>query len=253
MENPNRVLVSEDTDLWQGILARFLAGAVFELHQARDLAGTIAELQRYYFNAVIVDLALDPIDEYRLDGIETMRTIRTLNEGTQAIVLTGKGTVELAVAALRDFQVFHFLQKEKIDRPEDLLPVVEEACTRAYRLVRGPGALPPLETFLEPMDWHRLSSKIQVRQNDLKDVFSGLVRSCMPIRFRGKRLKPDFEAEHLFTAELWSKWFGKAVRIMVGKRGDSAVSPTGKELHSYHLDTAAGLVVPVDAPFEGFL
>jgi ActR/RegA family two-component response regulator len=253
MTNPNRVLVSEDTELWQGIIARLFAGTPFELHQARDLETTISELERRFFNVVIVDLGLDPVDEDRLDGVETMRKIRAFDEGTQAIVLTGKGTVDLAVAALRDFRVYHFLQKEKLE-PAQFVRMLEEASMQAYRLVRGPGRLYPLDASIEPVDWHRFSSLLQVRENDLKNVFSALVRNCMPARFRGKRLRPELTAAgNAVTAQLWSRWFGTAVRILAGKHGDGTLSSAGDEVYSHHLDTAAGFALPVEESFETYL
>lgn len=242
MYNPQRVLVSEDTDLWQGIFARLLTGRDLVVHQARDLPSTLAELDRCFFNAVVVDLALDPTDESRLDGIETMRKIRALNEGTQAIVLTGKGTVSLAVAALRDFQVFHFLEKEKFQE-KTFVDLLNQAAIKAYRLAVGPGQMPPPETLVRSAAWHRFSSTLGVAQDDVQGMAHALIRQCMPLRFRGKEISLELAPElHAVTADFWSKWFGQGVRIVIGRRGQLHQPDTATMLHEQSLGGLTGII-----------
>ena len=253
MRDPSRVLISEDTDLWQGIFARLLAGKPFEVHQAKDLPTTLSELDRYFFNVVIVDLALDPSDESRLDGIDTMRRISRLAEGTQAIVLTGRGSVELAVSALRDFQVYHFLEKERF-KEGNFIEALGEASTKAYRLAVGPGHSQPPEALVGPVNWHQFSSVLHVGQEDLELSIHALVRASLPIRFRGKTLNLVFAPNRdALCVEFWSKWFGCAVRLMVGKEGGFPLPPESRILEGHKRRGLASVIAAVETPFDCFV
>jgi ActR/RegA family two-component response regulator len=229
MNNPKRILVSEDTTLWQGIFAKLLAAEGYEVMQALDLKATLDALDKFFFNVVIVDLALDPKDESRLDGLDTMKTIARVDEGTQAIVLTGKGTVKLAVDSLRDFHVYHFLEKEKFDE-RAFLKILEDANAQAYRRAQGPGHFPPAEMFLGKVEWPRFASVLGVSRNDLESMFCALVRGAMPIKFKGDNLNPSIDPVTAgLTTNFWSKWLGKGVCVTIGKR-DHFTIPDGQEV-----------------------
>lgn len=244
MSNPKRILVSEDTKLWQGIFAKLLGSAGYEVVPALDLKSTLEALEKFFFNVVIVDLALDPRDESRLDGIETMKNIVRLDAGTQAVVLTGKGTVQLAVSSLRDFQVYHFLEKEKFEE-KAFLGIIEEASIQAHRSAIAPGHYPPPEGFLGKVEWHKHASQLGLSRNDLESMFCALIREVMPIRFRGPYLVPAIDSNtNCLSVDLWSKWLGRGIRVTVGRHGHLVI-PEGLEVIAKHeLGKMCGLLVP---------
>ncbi len=218
MNNPNRILVSEDTDLWQSIFAGMLASKGYQVMQARDLPSTLAALDQYFFNVVIVDLSLDPKDESRLDGIETMKAIVKKKEGTQAIVLTGKGTVRLAVDILKEFHVYHFLEKERFDE-ETFLPILAAATHQSYNRILSPGFFPRPETLVTDVDWNRFASILQISRDDLQTGFYSMLRACLPIHPSDGSVELVLDRERLeIHAEMWSKWLGAQVRISAGPK-----------------------------------
>lgn len=86
----------------------------------------VAALQKQTFDCLLVDL-----DMPGMNGIEVIRRAHTISPATEAIVLTGKQSLETAIAALR-FGVTDYLSKPcKLRELDDLLSRI--AARRALR------------------------------------------------------------------------------------------------------------------------
>ena len=249
MHNPNRILVSEDTAAWQGIFKAVVPGD-YKLVPATTLQETLQKLDKFFFNAAIVDLALDPTNESRLDGVETMKRIARDGEGTQAIVLTGKGSVDLAVQSLRDYRVFHFLEKEKFDE-KAFLEILAEASIQGYRFAQGPGHMSAVEPLFDSVDRQRCASILGVSRADLETMVNALVREAMPIRFKTARLALRLDpAEHSLTCDFWSKWFGEGLRVSAGRKG--TIKEPARILESRQLEKLVGFLSPSEQDFDAY-
>ena len=113
-----RILVIEDESGWQRRLDRILGEinctsvAAETYDQALDLLNTTD------FDLVIVDLNLDKSTGYA-DGLELMPQIRDrFGRRVPVIVLTGTGGLEEQRRAFKDYQVYDFIQKAKLDFTE---------------------------------------------------------------------------------------------------------------------------------------
>lgn len=98
-----------------------------------DGAVAVAALERNTYDCILVDL-----DMPKLSGIEVIAKAKQLSPETEAIVLTGKSSLETAIAALRQ-GAFDYLTKPcKLAELESLLARVAEKreLTNKYRAIK---------------------------------------------------------------------------------------------------------------------
>ncbi|MFH2123868.1 MAG: sigma-54 dependent transcriptional regulator [Pseudomonadota bacterium] len=140
-----RILVVEDDGTFRGLLAAILEDAGHEVIQAADGAAGLVKLQQQSFDLVLSDLKMP-----KMGGIELFQASRLDLSAPPFVLITAFGTVEEAVAAIKD-GVSDFLTKPLKD-PATLRTLVErlldEHC-RQRRLVALDEAemegLPPLD------------------------------------------------------------------------------------------------------------
>jgi DNA-binding NtrC family response regulator len=80
-------------------LAGYAATACYDVQQA------LQEIQSKTFDVAVVDLVLDDTD-----GVDAMRRIKAISPLTECIVLSGHGTLRMAVEAMKQ-GAFEFLEK----------------------------------------------------------------------------------------------------------------------------------------------
>jgi putative two-component system response regulator len=122
---PARILVADDDGAIRKALRIILSA--YEVHEAADGAEALREL-----DAFVPDLVLSDLQMPGVGGLELLRRVKTADVTTAFIILTGAGTVDNAVQALR-LQADDYLVKP-FNVDEVLL-----ACERALehrRLVR---------------------------------------------------------------------------------------------------------------------
>jgi DNA-binding NtrC family response regulator len=91
-----RVLVVEDRDTLRRLLGRGLRDAGFEVEDVATVAAARARLEAQPFDCVFTDLRLPDGD-----GLEVLRTSRASRPATPVVVLTGYGSVQSAVEAMK--------------------------------------------------------------------------------------------------------------------------------------------------------
>lgn len=100
-----RVLFADDEAALQELISLELPRMGYEVTVCPDGITAVAALQRNTYDCLIVDL-----DMPGLNGIQVIEQARELAPDTQAVVLTGKSSLDSAVAALR-FGAFDYLTK----------------------------------------------------------------------------------------------------------------------------------------------
>jgi ActR/RegA family two-component response regulator len=218
VDRPARILISDDSHIWQGIFAGLLTTAQYEIVSATNLQETLRQLSRCTFELVVVDICLDDKNERNTDGVETIRAISKLAEGTQAIVLTGYGTVELAVSAIREFDVFHFLQKEKFEKVI-FLNLVAQAVRKAQVTFTQLNLGKDLLSFFQSVDLNAASSMFGIRLERLQFILKNLILRTSPI------VSPKTNAQLIGTGieskiilDYWSKAFACGMHLSVGDK-----------------------------------
>ncbi len=113
MSSTARILLVEDDATFRSLLAAILEDEGYELVEREDGKGALMTLQRQSFDLVLSDLRLPG-----LNGLELFRTATAQGIAPPFVLLTAFGTVEEAVAAIKE-GVADFLTKPLKD-PETL-------------------------------------------------------------------------------------------------------------------------------------
>lgn len=139
---PIRVLLAEDEEHLGTILETFLAGRKHDVTRVRDGAAAIRELRASAYDVALLDIVMP-----EMDGLEVLRALATMPSPPEAIVMTGNGTVETALTAVR-LGAYDYLAKPYRMAEVELL-IGQAAGKRRLRLAaacarwRG-GAAPPV-------------------------------------------------------------------------------------------------------------
>jgi DNA-binding NtrC family response regulator len=92
-----RILVVDDEEDIRRPLRRFLVGKGYDVVEAESLASTQEAARRQRVDVAIVDFSLPDAD-----GLEVLRLLKSLDPSLPVVLLTGHGTIDLAVKAIKE-------------------------------------------------------------------------------------------------------------------------------------------------------
>src|ERR1041385_2528649 len=148
-----RILIVDDEPIVADTLSEMLQGWGYETAVARDGREGLATVEEFPPSVVVSDVYMP-----NLDGFGLLRELRELHPETAVILLTGQGSVEMAMRAIQEEGAFHYFEKP-IDFSK-LRLVVERAVEYAEarrenvslrRQLRDRGAFGELVGKSEPM------------------------------------------------------------------------------------------------------
>ncbi|MFP4500366.1 MAG: sigma-54-dependent transcriptional regulator [Candidatus Hydrogenedentota bacterium] len=93
----HRILVIDDEELMREYVEEAMARAGHRVDAVGNGPDGVALVEKNTYDVVITDLKMTP-----MDGIAVLRQVRTLSPDTAVIMMTAYGTIENAVAALRE-------------------------------------------------------------------------------------------------------------------------------------------------------
>ncbi len=96
MDAPSTILVVDDQDSSREVLARFLGELGYTTLAAADVPAALTLLHGHNVDLVITDLRMP-----RIDGLECLRRIKTLDADLCVIMVTAYASVDTAVAAMK--------------------------------------------------------------------------------------------------------------------------------------------------------
>ncbi len=115
-----RILVIDDDPLLLDTLSEILMAGGYDALVAQDGGSALARLAEFQPDVVVTDVKMPG-----LDGFALLREVRKRNPELPVILLTGEGSVEMALRAVREEGAYHFFEKP-VDN-ELLLDVVGRA------------------------------------------------------------------------------------------------------------------------------
>ncbi len=119
-----RVLIVDDEPEIRRLLSRHLQRLGYTVREAGDGEEAAAVATVDIPDVVITDMSMP-----RMGGLELLETLRNMDPGLPVIVLTGHGSLENVIAAMRRGAAFDYLLKPLPD-----LTVLEVAVARAFEV-----------------------------------------------------------------------------------------------------------------------
>jgi DNA-binding NarL/FixJ family response regulator len=111
-------LVVEDDAVWSDLIAEILQDEGLEIDKATSLEGAIQLMHLHSYRVAVVDLSLGGFSYPDQQGLQVLQAIRQRNPGCVAVLLSGYATVDIAVAALRQYGALTCMQKEMFQRAQ---------------------------------------------------------------------------------------------------------------------------------------
>jgi DNA-binding NtrC family response regulator len=91
-----RVLLAEDEANLSQILTTFLKGRGYDIVPCANGREALAHLRAETFDVALLDIVMP-----EMDGLEVLRAVRDEPEPPEVIIITGNGTIETAISAMR--------------------------------------------------------------------------------------------------------------------------------------------------------
>jgi DNA-binding NtrC family response regulator len=123
------ILVIDDDRIILDSLCEFLSLEGFQTNGAESIKGALAKLEKQSYSLVITDVNLPDGD-----GLELLETIKQEHPQTVAIVITGYGTIESAVKAIKQ-GAYDYLTKPITD--DELRLTVERAIKQQSLMIEN--------------------------------------------------------------------------------------------------------------------
>ena len=121
-EEAARILVVDDERVIREILAEFLTLEGFSVNTVEDGEKALVELRLHPYDLLITDLKMP-----RLSGLQLLEKIEAERLGVLTVLMTGFGTVETAIEAMKKGAYDYLLKPFKV---EEVIHVVERALYR---------------------------------------------------------------------------------------------------------------------------
>jgi len=117
-----RILVVDDERVIRDILAEFLSLEGFSVHTVEDGEKALTELRLRPYDLLITDLKMP-----KISGLQLLERIEAERLGVLTVLMTGFGTVETAIEAMKKGAYDYLLKPFKV---EEVIHVVERALYR---------------------------------------------------------------------------------------------------------------------------
>lgn len=91
-----KVLIAEDDESLRALLGRFLMGKGHTTIAVPDGTSALAQLRQHHFDVALLDINMPG-----LDGLEVLRQMRGEPDPPEVVIMTGDGTVDTAIMAVK--------------------------------------------------------------------------------------------------------------------------------------------------------
>jgi len=119
MPDKHRILIIEDDKRLREVLKKILNREGFDVEISGDGASGITEMKQDFFDIALTDLKMPGID-----GMEVLKAIKKISPQTYVIIMTAYGTIDSAVAAIKN-GAFDYITKPF--KTEEILIVTKKA------------------------------------------------------------------------------------------------------------------------------
>jgi two-component system response regulator HydG len=113
------ILLVDDHKPFRDALAKILEGDGLRVFTSDDGEGALDILRKEFIHLILTDLKMP-----KMDGVELLKVAKTIRPEVEVILVTGYGTVDTAVTAMKD-GAFDYIQKPF--KPREVLKLVRKA------------------------------------------------------------------------------------------------------------------------------
>jgi response regulator RpfG family c-di-GMP phosphodiesterase len=158
-----RILVVDDERVIREILAEFLTLEGFSVHTIEDGEKALTELRLHPYDLLITDLKMP-----RLSGLQLLERIEAERLGVLTVLMTGFGTVETAIEAMKKGAYDYLLKPFKV---EEVIHVVRRALYRQRLQAEN-------IRLREALTIYRVSEAIAL-SHDIEHIFEVVLRAAI--------------------------------------------------------------------------
>jgi len=228
MDKETRVLVVEDNDATQQNFKKFIERAGPQVDTASTKSEAIEKIRCRTYHVVLIDVMLTE-DTFDRGGIDVLKYLNSLHEGTQAIIASATSDVRVPVEAWNEGALKYLIKKD-IQSSKDLIAKVEEALSNCR--LRFYGKFETLTAYLaghgEAIYYEgELVNIMNIGMDTIYPTFSMIFTPLLPVlRIKGatRGLQIDRE-KRMAWGMLWSKALGHPLWINVGHRDGEYIEP----------------------------
>ena len=231
-----KILIVEDDEEWRGIYERAVrdagseAGFAHEIEVAEDLDSADRLIDATKFAVAIVDVGLDVEVDGNIDGLKVMAKIRSMDDETSIIVVTGRSgqdVLEITRNALKDHNAFDTVSKSSVT-PSKISELVAEglvsyrkAAAASRERAGGRRAVgDELRGEVPSMNWDdRVMRATEFRSSALNfyDFLNGLLGRYLPLVHRPEEQPVTVDSSlGLVHGDFWSRAIGAAIVVCFG-------------------------------------
>jgi len=226
-----KCLIVEDDWTWHTILRSVPEVANCEVATACSLEEAHAKVEREFFHVALVDKSLTSFNTDDEGGLLVLNWLRDLEEGTQSILITAHGNMEVgfdamhrgAIGVIRktDFET----RKFSVDFDSALERAKREQKTHTDRLLHPEIEILRRDGMQQLWEYHvRFFATIS---EDIEPV-SSLLRSTLeplaPLMPPKDGIPSAVESNgHILSSTLWSRAIGQPIRLVFGRKAEVAL------------------------------
>jgi DNA-binding NtrC family response regulator len=139
------IMIVDDDDEYRSVIARRFSRRGYDVEQAGSPTEALRRAEEKHFHVVVLDVAMP-----EMDGVQLLARWKQVDPETQAIILTGQGTLETAVRAMK-LGAYDFLTKPcglaelelQVERAYEKAQLAQEnrALKDVLRRTEPPGAI----------------------------------------------------------------------------------------------------------------
>lgn len=126
--NPKILIVDDEPEILSN-LETILSDEGYEIVKASSGNAAVANFEAGFFGLVITDMKMPG-----MSGLDVLRRVKQIDKDVEVTILTGHGTMENAIQALRDGGAYDYLKKPLEDIEELLISVRNALERRRFRI-----------------------------------------------------------------------------------------------------------------------
>ena len=259
MIKKGKILIVDDNPSFRDAYSLILEMKGFEVLTAEDYPSAVALIEQHYFHAATIDVRLIDDDKNNEQGMEFIKKLKDVGEGTRGIISTAYPRSDRYKRAYKELDAFDFLDKGELETGR-LVKAIEEAVEEA-KSVREANVEDRLrlQRLAIGVSIPKFENQIGPRQSGgVRRVLRGLAKPLLPIDSSEQHQVIDKNGHYpTFETVYWSRYKGSAFKVKLGHIDQisderESLEQQGITVSQTTLDKISGIRYPVDISYAEF-